>query len=152
MPRKSAHPLSRMEDILPLLKSIANEKQEHVVVLTLDSRRRLIGKHLVFKGTVTSSIMGVREVYAQVLTDYAVSFIISHNHPSGDPEPSEDDLASTQQLEAAGDMLGITLLDHIIVAGSKHYSFLHHGKILPPSLKKLYKINRDDDFDKALIH
>lgn len=115
--------LLKTADILPLLSDIAAHRQEHFVVLSLDSGRRLITKRIVFIGTVDTVIAHPREVYAGAVSDFAMGIIVAHNHPSGDPNPSKQDIATTQQLIAAGQILGVTLLDHVIVAGRKHYSF-----------------------------
>jgi DNA repair protein RadC len=110
-------------DILPLLKSISTERQEHFIVLSVDSGKRLINKRVVFIGTVDAVIAHPREIYAGAIADFATGIIVAHNHPSGDATPSKQDIATTQQLIAAGQILGVKLLDHIIVAGRKHYSF-----------------------------
>ncbi len=116
-------------DILPLLSDIAAHRQEHFVVLSLDSGRRLITKRVVFIGTVDAVIAHPREIYAGAVSDFATGIIIAHNHPSGDPSPSKQDIATTQQLIAAGQILGVILLDHVIVAGRKYYSFMASGMI-----------------------
>lgn len=125
-------------DILPLLDDIMNHKQEHFIVLSVDSGRRLITKRVVFIGTVDSVMAHPREIYAEAIADFATGIIVAHNHPSGDPSPSKQDIATTQQLVAAGQILGVTLIDHVIVAGRRHYSFLAKGMILsqvPVSLR-----------------
>ncbi len=110
-------------DILPLLKSISTERQEHFIVLSVDSGKRLINKRVVFIGTVDAVIAHPREIYAGAIADFATGIIVAHNHPSGDATPSKQDITTTQQLVAAGQILGVELIDHIIVAGRKHYSF-----------------------------
>lgn len=70
-----------------------------------------------------------RDVYAGAVADLATGIIVAHNHPSGDPSPSKQNIATTQQLVAAGQILGVKLLDHIIVTGRKHYSFQMEGMI-----------------------
>ncbi len=110
-------------NILKLLGDIANHRQEHFVVLSLDSGHRLITKRVVFIGTVNSVQAHPREIYAGAIADNATGIVIAHNHPSGDPTPSRDDITTTQQLVAAGMMLCIKLHDHIIIAGDEHFSF-----------------------------
>lgn len=125
-------------DILPLLDDIMNHKQEHFIVLSVDSGGRLITKRVVFIGTVDSVMAHPREIYAEAIADFATGIIVAHNHPSGDPSPSKQDIATTQQLVAAGQILGVTLIDHVIVAGRRHYSFSAKGMILsqvPVSLR-----------------
>lgn len=120
-----------LTDLLELLVKIADERQEHFVVITMDSAGKLINSKVVFIGTVTATLVHPREIFAQAVSDMAVSIIIAHNHPSGNPEPSSQDITTTQQLVAAGQILGIGIEDHIIVAGGNHYSFLANGLILP---------------------
>lgn len=108
-------PLSTVESILPHLKFIRNKKQEHLVCLSLDSGCRLIRRRVVTIGLLDRVMAHPREVFAGPLQDRAAYVIVAHNHPSGDPEPSHHDIALTQQLVAAGQILGITLRDHLIV-------------------------------------
>jgi DNA repair protein RadC len=129
MGRKHTQKLLNTTGILPLLDDITSHKQEHFIVLSLDSGRRLITKRVVFIGTVDAVITHPREVYAGAVADFATGIIVAHNHPSGDPSPSKQDIATTQQLIAAGQILGVALIDHVIVAGRRHYSFLAEGMI-----------------------
>lgn len=122
----------KLDEMLSLLAKIADERQEHFAILTLNSGGRLINSKVVFIGTVTSTVVHPREIFAQAIADYAVSIVIAHNHPSGNPDPSKQDIATTQQLIAAGLLLGINVDDHIIVAGGHHFSFLANGLMLPP--------------------
>lgn len=120
-----------MTDLLELLAKIADERQEHFVVITMDAAGRLINSRIVFIGTVTATLVHPREIFAQAVADMAVSVVVAHNHPSGNPEPSGQDIATTQQLVAAGLIMGITVEDHIVVAGRHHFSFAANGLILP---------------------
>jgi len=119
-----------VEDIVRLLQFVANERQEHFIVLTLDSKNRLIKKRTVFIGTLTSTIVHPREIFAAALEDYAASIVIAHNHPSGDPTPSREDVKTTQQLVAAGLIMGVKVADHIIVGREGHFSFMIEGLII----------------------
>lgn len=130
MGRKHIKKLLNTADILPLLKDISTDRQEHFIVLSIDSGRRLIAKRIVFIGTVDTVMAHPREVYAGAVADFATGIIVAHNHPSGDPSPSKQDIATTQQLIAAGQILGVKLLDHIIVAEREHYSFMASGMML----------------------
>lgn len=121
----------RRHEVLPLLAAITDEKQEHFVVITLDTAGTVISSKVVFIGTVTATLVHPREIFAQAVADMAVSIIVAHNHPSGDPEPSSQDITTTQQLVAAGLIMGIAVADHIIVAGDTHFSFAANGLILP---------------------
>lgn len=130
MGRKHIKKLLNTADILPLLKDISTDRQEHFIVLSIDSGRRLIAKRTVFIGMVDSVMAHPREVYAGAVADFATSIVVAHNHPSGDVSPSKQDITTTQQLIAAGQILGVALIDHIIVAGRRHYSFQAEGMIL----------------------
>ncbi|MGF7229038.1 MAG: JAB domain-containing protein [Candidatus Saccharibacteria bacterium] len=129
MGRKHIKKLLNTADILPLLDDITTHRQEHFIVLSIDSGRRLINKRVVFIGTVDTVMAHPREVYGGAVADFAAGIIVAHNHPSGDPTPSKQDIATTQQLVAAGQILGVKLIDHIIVAEREHYSFLASGMI-----------------------
>ena len=123
-------PLARIEDILPYLKFIRNKKQEYILCLSLDSGNRLIARRVVTIGTLTSSLIHPREVFAGPLKDRAASVVVVHNHPSGDANPSKADIAVTQQLVAAGQILGIAIRDHLIVTKEDCYSFRGNGLLL----------------------
>ena len=116
-------PLYTTEDILPHLKFIRTKKQEYIVCLSLGGGGRLIARRVVTIGTLTQSLIHPREVFAAPLKDRAGSVIVAHNHPSGEVEPSRADIEATQQLVAAGILLGIQVSDHIIVTKERYYSF-----------------------------
>lgn len=123
-------PLVTIEDILLHLKFIRTKKQEYVLCLSLDSGCRLIARRVITIGTLTSSLIHPREVFAASLKDRAASVVIAHNHPSGDVSPSRADIVVTQQLVAAGQILGITVRDHLIVTNVDYYSFRRSGLLL----------------------
>ena len=104
------------------LHQIKNKKQEYFVLLTLDGARRLINNRVVTIGTLMSSLVHPREVFALAIEDRAASIIIAHNHPSGLLEVSEDDREVTRRIRQAGDIIGIRLDDHLIVAGDEFIS------------------------------
>ena len=97
------------------LSDIRDKKQEYFVCLTLDGANRLIAKRTISIGTLTSSLVHPREVFADAITDRAASIIVAHNHPSGSLNPSIADLEVTERLNSAGELLGIKLIDHLIV-------------------------------------
>lgn len=97
------------------LADIRDKKQEYFMCLTLDGANRLIAKRVVTIGTLTSSLVHPREVFADAISDRAASIIVAHNHPSGNPEPSAADREVTQRIKDAGKQLGISCVDHIIV-------------------------------------
>lgn len=123
LPKQNKTSLRSTKDILACLDHFRDKRQEYFVCLSLDSGQRLIARRVVTVGLLDATLVHPREVFAGALTDRAASVIIAHNHPSGDAEPSKADIKTTQQLVAAGILLGIKLQDHIIVAPDNHYSF-----------------------------
>ena len=122
-------PLCVGEDVLTHLKFIRNKQQEYFVSLSLDSGQRLIARRVVTIGLLNVALAHPREVFSGPLKDRAASVIVAHNHPSGVAEPSKEDIKTTQQLAAAGILLGIPLRDHIIVTIEEYYSFREHLQI-----------------------
>lgn len=106
-----------------LQKKIGKEKKEHFLILALDSRSNLIRDYEISVGTLNESIVHPREVFKAATQALAAQVIVAHNHPSEDPEPSEEDLATTKQLTEAGLILGIEVVDHIIVTKNSYFSF-----------------------------
>lgn len=121
--------LTTADAILTQVKFIRNKKQEYFICLSLDSGQRLIARRTVTIGTLTSTLVHPREVFAGPLKDRAASVIVAHNHPSGDSTPSQHDIKTTQQLAAAALILGISLSDHLIVTADNEYSFKRHHLI-----------------------
>lgn len=118
-----AKPLLHIQDILLCLKQFRDKKQEYFVCLSLDSGQRLINQRVITIGLLNVSLAHPREVFAGALTDRAASVIIAHNHPSGVAAPSNEDIKTTQQLVAAGILLGIPLRDHVIITEREFFSF-----------------------------
>ena len=112
------------EKAVEQLSDIRDKKQEYFICLTLDGANRLIAKRIITIGTLTSSLVHPREVFAEAITDRAASIIVAHNHPSGTLTASSADSEVTQRLEEAGVVLGIKLVDHLIVSSSGHLSIL----------------------------
>jgi len=109
------------EDIVALVNSrLKGKKKEHFWALLLDTRGRLIKISEISVGSLDSSIVHPREVFKEAISASAASVIFVHNHPSGDPTPSEDDIKLTKRLVEAGEIMGIDVLDHIII-GDKEY-------------------------------
>jgi len=106
-----------------LIKHIGSEDREHFVILMLDTRNKLIGIHTVSIGTLNASLIHPREVFKVPIISNAASIILGHNHPSGDLEPSKEDLDVTNRLKQAGGLLGIRVLDHVIVSDCSYRSF-----------------------------
>ncbi len=96
--------------------------QETFVVLLLDGRHRLRRLAMVTTGTLTSSLVHPREVFAPALSERAAAIVVAHNHPTGDPEPSSEDLEVTRRLRSAGKLLGVPLIDHVVVGQGRYCS------------------------------
>ena len=97
--------------------------KEHFWVFHLDSRNKIMMIELVSLGILNSSIVHPREVFTRAVGDRSAQVIVAHNHPSGDPTPSEDDITVTKRLVKAGDILGIGLLDHLVITEKGFTSF-----------------------------
>jgi DNA repair protein RadC len=110
-----------------LLARLAHEKVEQFRVLYLDTRNRLIGDEVLGHGTVNHAPVYPREVVRRALELHANGMILTHNHPSGDPTPSREDLAMTREIQRAAEVLRIAVHDHIIVAGMRWVSFRREG-------------------------
>jgi len=123
---RDALPIRTQEEILGRLANLRNKQQEHFVCLSLDGGQRLLAQRTVTIGTLEAVLAHPREVFADPIVDRAASIIIAHNHTSNDAEPSEKDVILTQQLSAAGQLLGIPLRDHIILTRVGHFSFNQH--------------------------
>lgn len=116
-------------DVLPLIRHYADRKQEHFLCISLNGANEVITTRVVSVGLVNKTQVHPREVFADPITDRASAIIVAHNHPTGGLIPSKDDVAVTKQLKAAGETLGIKLLDHIIFNQKTYYSFLEHGEL-----------------------
>jgi DNA repair protein RadC len=113
----------------PLLRDAPHER---FLVVLLDGRHRAIRSVLTSQGTLTASLVHPREVFAPALREPAAAIILVHNHPSGDPTPSREDREITRRLAAAGDLLGIPVLDHVVVAEQGYVSLRETGSLDSP--------------------
>ena len=116
--------IDNTEKAIAHLDFISNKKQEHFVMLTLDGARRLIKTHTIFVGTLTNTIVHPREVFVLAIEDRANSIIIAHNHPSGSLEIGNKDMEVTRRIRETGEIIGIKLDDHIVIAGDEFVSIL----------------------------
>ncbi len=126
---KPAALLMSPEQVASELKDIRSHKKEHFVIFYLDSRNNEVKREIISVGTLNASIVHPREVFEPAIQHSAAHVIVAHNHPSGDPEPSQEDRALTERLVEAGKILGIELLDHVIVTLDRHISFKEKGMI-----------------------
>jgi len=111
-----------------LAQYVGESDREQFVVALLTVRHRLIGLHTVSVGCLTSSLVHPREVFKPALLASAAALVVAHNHPSGDPEPSAEDIALTRRLVSAGTLLGIEVLDHVILGeDGRHVSLKERG-------------------------
>jgi len=117
------------KDVIAQVSYLKNHKKENFVVLYLNARNELLNKETISIGTLNTSLVHPREVYEPAITGFSSSVVFIHNHPSGDPEPSEEDKKITKQLMEAGKILGIEVLDHIIIANNSYCSFKDKGLI-----------------------
>ena len=120
--------LKTPEDVAGLGQSrLKGKKKEYFLALLLDTRNQLIRVAEISIGSLDSSIVHPREVFKEAVSASAASVIFVHNHPSGDPEASEDDIKLTKRLTEAGEIMGIDVLDHIIIGGKKYLSLKREG-------------------------
>jgi DNA repair protein RadC len=116
-------------DAYPLIRHYADRRQERFICLSLNGAHETLAVRVVTVGLVNRTYIHPREVFADPIVDRASSVIVAHNHPSGRLEPSLEDEEITQRLKTTGDLLGITLLDHLIFSEHAYYSFLQAGKL-----------------------
>ena len=109
--------------------SIKDKAKEHFKLILLNPRNKIIGISTISIGTLNASLVHPREVFKDAIVHSAASVVLAHNHPSGDPDPSEDDLTITKRLMEAGKILGIEVMDHIIIAKNGFLSFKEKGLI-----------------------
>jgi DNA repair protein RadC len=113
---KPPEPIRGPDDVVRVLPRLRRAQRERFVVLLLNARHEVLRVETVSIGSLNASIVHPREVFKPAVIHSAASVVLAHNHPSGDPEPSEEDLSITRRLVQAGDLLGIAVLDHVIIA------------------------------------
>jgi len=116
-------------DLLPHIRHYADRKQEHFLCASINGANEILNIRVVSIGLIDRSPVHPREVFADALSDRASAVIVAHNHPSGGLAPSQSDINITAQLKAAGEIVGIELLDHIIFNRGEYFSFLEDGKL-----------------------
>lgn len=140
---KACFELGRREELEPELKnfdvkdpeavvkairsSIKDKAKEHFKLILLNPRNKIIGISTISMGTLNASLVHPREVFKDAITHSAASVVLAHNHPSGDPDPSEDDIKITKKLVDSGKLLGIEVLDHIVIGKNNFCSFKERG-------------------------
>ncbi len=121
--------ISDPQDVADLLDDLRHERQEHFVAIYLDSKGVILRVATIHIGTANASIVGIREIFREAVREGAVSLIVAHNHPSGDPEPSTEDIEVTAKIKEAGILLDIELLDHVII-GEKRFVSLNRQRLM----------------------
>ncbi|MDF2588299.1 MAG: hypothetical protein K0S41_2140 [Anaerocolumna sp.] len=109
------------------MQDLRHLKQEKILLVMLDTKSRILKDMIISSGTVSSSLLSPREIFLYALKYEAVNIIILHNHPSGDPTPSREDIQSTKRMKEAGNLIGIKLMDHIIIGDNKYVSLSEQG-------------------------
>ncbi|MDP3043521.1 MAG: DNA repair protein RadC [bacterium] len=115
--------INSAKDAVAQLQELRTAKKEHFVVLYLNARNQLVHKETISIGTLNANLVHPREVFKPAIDCLASSMILAHNHPSGDSEPSEDDLDLTKRMVDAGKILGIEVIDHVIITQNNFFSF-----------------------------
>jgi len=133
-PESTYEPLIRHSgDVCEYARDMASLDREEFRIYLLDAKHHITALHTVSIGHLTSSLVHPREVFKAAILANAAALIAVHNHPSGDPTPSQEDHALTQRLINAGSLMGIELLDHVIIGHPGSYSFADHGVLPKPS-------------------
>jgi DNA repair protein RadC len=123
-------PLSNSQELFDYLNHhIGDKTREYFKIIFLDSKNRVIATETHSKGTLTASSVYPREVICSALANKAAALIFAHNHPSGDPQPSSEDVAITRQLVYAGKVMGLTVHEHLVIGDNRYYSFADQGQI-----------------------
>ena len=138
--RRSNHlraPVKKPEDVVPFVMSYAVNTKEHFLLVTLNGGHEIIQIHVISVGTLNRTLIHPREIYGTAMRENAAAIIVCHNHPSGNCEPSEEDIHVTHNLEQVGEIMGIELLDHIIVSKESYFSFVGNDMLLRSKKKKL---------------
>ncbi len=112
-----------------LVPRLAGRDRERCVAALLDTKHRLLDLVTVSVGSIDHTFMSPREVFRDALLANASALVLGHNHPSGDPEPSRDDIALTRRLVRAGEVVGVDLLDHLVVGGDRWVSLARRGRL-----------------------
>jgi DNA repair protein RadC len=115
------------EQVVDLFRSLQDEAKEFFCCLHIDGKNRILCFEIVSIGTLNQSMVHPREVFKTALLSSAAAIILVHNHPSGDPSPSREDIDITKRLKEAGELLGIKLIDHIIIGKDSFYAFTTNG-------------------------
>ena len=121
--------LTSASDVFNEMQDVKDAAKEIFVVFNLDIAGKVISREIVSIGILNACVIHAREIYKNAIILVANSIVIGHNHPSGEVEPSEEDIRVTGQIKKAGDIIGIKLLDHVIVGKDGYYSFQENNEL-----------------------
>lgn len=127
--KEGSRRISSVQEISSLLVDMRLLDREQLRVYFLNARHGLIGWEMISQGSLTASIAHPREIFKGAILASAAGIIIAHNHPSGDPSPSEEDIRLTTRINQCAQLMGIELIDHVIVAEDGCYSFKTSGRL-----------------------
>ncbi|MDH4198831.1 MAG: DNA repair protein RadC [Spirochaetia bacterium] len=116
-------------DVYAWLRPYCDKKQEHFIVFTINGGNEIMVRRVITVGLLNSSQIHPREVFADAIADRAASIILAHNHPSGNTDPSPEDIFITKKLQRSGEILGVNILDHLVFSHSGYTSFLEKGML-----------------------
>jgi len=123
--------VTRSQDLFPVLEDyFAHHDREEMLAVLLDAKHKITGLHTVSIGSMSMSIVHPRETFKAAIVGNCAAIILAHNHPSGDPAPSQEDRQLTKRLKECGDLLGIPVLDHMVIGyGGRYHSFADRGEL-----------------------
>ena len=119
------------DDLIPYVNHYTMNDKEYFLAVTLDGGHNIIQTHVVSVGTVNRTLLHPREVFTEAIREKASAIILCHNHPSGNTDPSEEDIDTTKNLVDVAQIVGIPILDHIIISRNGYFSFLEHQLLKP---------------------
>jgi len=127
---ETGQPLQSAEDVYHHFReTLGREKREFFYVVLLNNKNRKMREVKVSEGSLTASLVHPREVYNPVIRESAAGVIFVHNHPSGDPAPSPEDIDITKRLKEVGDVMGVRVLDHVVIGHDRYFSFNERGML-----------------------
>ncbi|MFZ5376276.1 MAG: RadC family protein [Patescibacteria group bacterium] len=125
--------VSHPKTVYQLTREITSKKREYLIAFFLNGRNQLLNQQIISIGNLNQNLVEPRDIFIPALNSAAAFIILAHNHPSGDPNPSENDLLATQHFVEAGMIIGIELIDHLVVCENNYYSMREHGQIRLPA-------------------
>ena len=128
-PEERPHISSPSDAAQYLMPKLRHLEHEYFGVLCLNTKNRILANKIISEGSLTCSVVHPREVLDAAIVNHAASILVYHNHPSGDPCPSEEDKGLTSVLNESCKIMGIPLLDHVVIGDGRYYSFKEHGKL-----------------------